>query len=108
MNASLNVYAENLPINSWEDLLSSNYNLLIWQGTAAEDQFKSAPNFSILNKLYYEKILTVPEENHLQNIGYHGALQYILRNEAVAFVEFEPYSMLEEYPCQITYVKGIK
>ena len=43
MNAAFNVYVEKIPIESWDDVLLSDYQVLVWTGTSAEFVFKLAP-----------------------------------------------------------------
>ncbi len=39
LNAGLNVRILDIPIKSWEDVLASDKDFLIWRGTSLEDAF---------------------------------------------------------------------
>ena len=63
---------------------------------------------SLLRKVYEEKVAGVPEERHLNNIGYGGSIPYILQDSSIAFIEYEPYLKMDEWPCQITNIKEMQ
>ncbi len=43
LNASLNVRVVNIPIQTWEDVLASDKDLLLFQGTSIEAIFSQSP-----------------------------------------------------------------
>ena len=108
MNASLNVEVENIPISSWEDLDKSYYKILVWHGGVTESIFKNSPEGSLLQKIFKEKISTVPTEQHINYVGINGTVSPILSDKFVAFESEESYQMLSEFPCKITKVDSIK
>ena len=85
MNAALNVEVENVPISSWEDLDKSDYKILVWHGGVTESIFKNSPEGSLLQKIYQEKISTVPTKQHINFIGFNGTVSPILSDKFIAF-----------------------
>ena len=108
MNAALNVEVENVPISSWEDLDKSDYKILVWHGGVTESIFKNSPEGSLLQKIYQEKISTVPTKQHINFVGFNGTVSPILSDKFIAFESEESYQMLAEFPCKITKVDSIK
>ena len=108
MNAVLDVEVDNMPIKSWEDVQNSNYKVLIWLGTISEEKFKNAPKGSVLNNIYIDKILIVPEETHISKLGYHNSVPLILNGDYLAFEGLMSYTSMEEYPCGITDIKEFR
>ena len=109
MNAALNSQVDNIGINSWQDVLDSDYKMLFWAGSAVENVFKNAPKGSILNKIYQKKMANVPIENTLENIGYEGAISALLSNDDYLVLDFEePFLQFKEYPCQITKISTLQ
>ena len=74
----------------------------------AEFVFKNAPKGSKMRKIYDEKINKIPNEHHLNDIGYKGAIDYLLNDSALVFVESEPFFRMPEYPCKITQIKTLR
>ena len=108
MNAALNVEVENVPISSWEDLDKSDYKILVWHGGVTESIFKNSPKGSLLQKIFKEKISTVPTEQQINYVGIIGTVSPILSDKFVAFESEESYQMLAEFPCEINKVDSIK
>ena len=102
LNAALNVDDNQIPIKSWWDVDKSNYKVLVWIGGSSGAKFQNAPKNSIFNKILKEKILTVPEENQLQNIKFKGSIPAIMSNEYLVFTDLVPFLGTKEYPCEIT------
>ncbi len=44
LNAALNVRILKIPTTSWEDVLQSDKNLMIWRGSSIEAIFKNSPS----------------------------------------------------------------
>ena len=109
MNAALNANVNNIPIQSWEDVEKSHYKVLLMFGTTTEAKFKDTPNGKlgvILQKIHNEKILTVPTEKRLNNIGFGGSIPEILTGEFLVFTTLTNFLPFKEYPCQITDIKS--
>ena len=114
MNAALNSQVDNIGINSWQDVLDSDYKMLFWAGSAVENVFKYAPKGSVLNKIYQKKIANVPKENLLQNINCSCSfyecciIQKLISNDDYLVLDHEEgYIHLKEYPCQITKISSL-
>ena len=58
LNAGLNVRILDIPIKSWEDVLMSDKDFLIWMGTSIEMQFRESPKGSVMRNIYEKKVLT--------------------------------------------------
>ena len=108
MNAALNAGDQELPIKSWIDVSNSHYKVLTWMQSASETKFLYAPNGSALNNIYYEKIITVPEEEQLQSIKLKGSIKPLLTGDYIVYNALEPYMKFKEFPCEITYLKSIE
>ena len=106
LNAALNVDNNQIPIKSWRDVADSDYKLLVWIGGSSGAKFQNAPKNSIFNKILNEKILTVPEENQLQNIKFKGSIPAILSSEYLVYTDFIPFLREKEYPCEITAINS--
>ena len=104
LNAALNVDVNNIPIESWDDLLNSDYKLLVVMEAVNEDRFKFGDD--TMRKIHKEKILTVNPEKQLQNVGFQGSIPAILKDKYVAFDNVLIFKALDEYPCQIIDVKS--
>ena len=116
MNAALNSQVDNIGINSWQDVLDSDYKMLFWAGSAVENVFKNAPKGSILNKIYQKKMANVPKENLLQNINCSCSfsfyecciIQKLMNNDDYLVLDHEEFYLpLKEYPCRITKISSL-
>ena len=99
LNAALNVDVNNIPIETWEDVANSHYQILVSMGSADEDRFKDGND--IMKKIHREKILTVDPSIQLQNIGYEGSVEAILSNKYLAIDNIAFFANLDAYPCGI-------
>ena len=105
MNAALNFYVEEFPINSWEDVDKSNYKILTWPGSVLVSKFKDSKR-SIMRNIYQEKIATVDEQ--INTIGYQETVSRIIRQKYIAVDILETYMAFEEFPCKITSIKTLE
>ena len=109
MNAALNSQVDDLRINTWQDVLDSNYKLIFLTGSYSEDIFKYAPTDSVLNKIYQKKMANAPIENTVQNIKYEGVISALLSNDGCLALDYEDsYLPFEQYPCQITKISTLQ
>jgi hypothetical protein len=108
LNASLNVKIINLPIKSWEDLAKSDFNVLIYKEAYGESFFKDADSGEVLRQIYDNQIAPLPTEQHINGLGYFGAISKILDGSSVIVGELEVYELAGEYPCQIIDVKPLQ
>ena len=72
LNAALNVKRTELPIKSWNDVLTSHKDFLVWEGSSAPDSLKHSSD-PTHQKVYDEKVLQTPTERNLHVIGYNRA-----------------------------------
>ena len=105
MNAALNVEVDNMPIQSWQDLYESQYQILTVPGTFPYSKFKNAPEGSLMNKIYNEKVKTVPNEKQLGAITFEESVSVLLNEKYVAYYEMDSFTSYEEYPCEIVDLK---
>ena len=108
MNAALNSQADNIRINSWQDVLESDYKLLFWDDNFQEGIFKYAHKDSVLNKIYHKKMANAPRANTcLQNIS--CITSALLSNDDYLVLDNEEsYLHYEVYPCQITKISNLR
>jgi hypothetical protein len=83
LNANLNVKKMDIPMKSWEDILESNYNLLIWLGGSNHDLFSLAAPGTTMSKLYHEKILKIPPEQHISGLGWAKSAEKITDGSSI-------------------------
>jgi hypothetical protein len=91
LNANLNVKIMNIPLKSWEDILESNYNLLLWWGSAYIEVFSLAAPDTTLSKLYHEKMLKIPPEQHINGLGYSKSAEKITDGSSILMINKLPY-----------------
>jgi hypothetical protein len=91
LNANLNVKRMDIPIKTWEDILESNYNLLTWYGSNYLDLFKLAAPDTIMSKLYHEKILKIPPEQHISGLGFSKSAEKITDGSSILLINELPY-----------------
>jgi hypothetical protein len=91
LNANLNVKITDIPIKSWEDVLESNYNLLISLGSSIQELFSLAAPGTTMSKLYYEKVLKIPPEQHISGLGWSKAAEKITDGSSIVMAEEIPY-----------------
>ncbi len=101
LNANLNVKVMQLPLSSYEDLVNSDFKFLLWTDTANEHQYKFSPKGSIRREVYEKKLKLQGPDDSLNSLGMKGAIDKVLKGEAVVYVELENFSFEEEYPCSI-------
>jgi hypothetical protein len=91
LNANLNVKLMDIPIKSWEDILESNYNLLILIGSYYYEWFSLAAPDTTMSKLYHEKIMKIPPEQHIDSLGYSKSAEKITDGSSILMVHETPY-----------------
>jgi hypothetical protein len=96
LNASLNVKIVNLPINSWEDLAESDLNVLIYTDSSFESFFSDNPHGSTLRQIYDKQIAPLSTEEHLNGLGFNGAISKILDESSVIVNEIDVYEWMNE------------
>lgn len=107
LNANLNVKHLDMPIKSWEDILDSKYNLLVYLGSYYLDFFTLAPLDTILSKIYHEKILTIPSEEHINSLGYSGSAAKILDGSSIVLMSSGPYYEELDF-CDVMEIKELE
>ena len=100
LNAALNVKRTELPIKSWNDVLASQKDLLVWEGSSAPASLKHSSDLTH-QKVYHEKVLQTPTERNLHVIGYNRARDEIMNGNAIVYTHSTPLLIMPEYPCGI-------
>ena len=106
LNASLNVKRTELAINSWNDVLASHKDFLVWEGASAASGLKHSSD-PIQTRVYCEKALATPSQKNLQQIGYEDAREEIMKGRAVAYSHSTPFLIMPDYPCGIVDVPSL-
>ena len=94
------VEKDNIPYNSWSDVVESNKKILLWKGANSEKKFKDAPPGSLLQKIYNEK------SEYMNDLGFEGSISKIIDDDYMVFEASTPYEVSSEYPCEIRSVKA--
>ena len=90
------------PFNAWSDIANSNLKILTWHGGLSEEYFKNSLH-PVLQQIYKEKIMN---EMALDEIGHEKSILMILSGQYAIFNNFQVYTPLQEYPCEITHVNA--
>ena len=107
LNAALNVYVDNIPFKTWNDIARSDYQILIYANSNYEEKFMNSKDDSILKNIYNEKVKSVPPEMQLQNIKHLEDQVHIIKNgKYMIYSTAADYTHLSDYPCNITLIKS--
>ena len=106
MNAFLSIKNYNLPINSFEDILDSPMELLIYGGTSTEDLFRSSHPDSVYGRIYKAKLL---DKDRIEDKGGDDeAFQLVKKGRAMITGGLSEPMLRPEYPCRIVDVKALR
>ena len=94
------VEKENVPYESWNDVVESDKKILLWKGANSEKKFKDAPPGSLLRKIYNEK------SEFMNDIGFEGSISKIIDDDYMVYEASAPYEVSSEYPCEIRPIKA--
>ena len=86
-------------------IYTSQYQILTVPGTFPYSKFKNAPEGSLMNKIYNEKVKTAPSHKQLGAITFEESVSVLLNEKYVAYYEMDSFTSCEEYPCQIVDLK---
>ncbi len=100
LKAALSVRAFKLSINSYEDILDSNLDVLVWKNGAPEDKFRLAAPGSIHRQIYEMKIHNKPGVNEVG--GHAESMELVRKGRAVLYGASESRMALPIYPCKVT------
>ena len=90
------------PFKSWSDIAKSNLKILTWHGGLSEEYFRYSLD-PVLKQIYKEKIMN---EKALDEIGHEESISMILSGQYAIFNNFQVYTPLQEYPCEVTHVNA--
>ena len=105
MNAFLAIRQTKFPINSFEDVLESKENILVWKGSRWEEQYKLAPKGSLFKRIYLEKIKDQPSLTEVG--GFEGALEIVARGEAIYSGSLAGVYQTKFHPCHVTAIPNL-
>ena len=94
------VESENLPFETWQDIVESDKYVMVPKGTSLYDMFEDAPEGSAM-----KKILDNDKVKDLKVYGYKGSIPFILDDTHFAFDDIDLYKEFKEFPCQISALK---
>ena len=106
LNASLNVKRTELAIKSWNDVLASHKDFLVWEGASAAAALKHSGD-PMQARVYSEKVLATPSQRNLQSIGYEAAREEIMKGRALVYSHSTPFLIMPDYPCGIVDVPSL-
>ncbi len=106
MNAFLNAKIISMPINSYEEVLKSNMELLVYSGYITETMFKLSPPGSLFNDIYLKKLKDKKRMDDYEGID--GSIQRVIDGDAIIFSSLDPFYKKPDYPCDIVEVKALK
>ncbi len=99
-NAFLSIKLVQLPYNTWEDVLDDNdVRVIISSGQYQNEQFMFAPEGSLYNKVFEQKIADKPSWKDLG--GSDGAKKELLKGKAVYYGDTNWLFKEKAYPCSI-------
>ena len=86
---------DNMPYQTWSDVLQSGKKILVWETANSEKKFSVPSNGSILRTIYDKQI------GFMDDIGYERSIPGIVDGQYAVFESLTPYELAPEYPCQI-------
>ncbi len=104
MNAFLNAKKLTFTINSYEDVLESDMDLLVLEGLFMESYFRYAPKGTVYHQIYIEKLLG---KKRLGDYSMDNAVELVAEGKALIFEGLIPFLLRPEYPCAITTSKSL-
>ncbi len=106
LKATLAIQSLTLPINSLDDILASELDLLLWRATFLESAFKLAPKGSLMRQIYDEKLHGKKRVNDVG--GKYASLQLVEDGKAIYTAGIDSIITRPEYPCKIIDVKSLR
>ncbi len=105
LKALFTVHIQSLSINSYQDILDSDLNVINYKGSSTEEMYKAAPKESILNQIYIQKAKDYPG---FYELGHETVIDRIIDNKAIFHGNLDDFLHLDEYPCKLTDVKLLR
>ena len=106
LKAALSVRNLKLPINSFQDILDSDLDLILWKNGALEDSFRLSAPDSDMKRIHESKIKDKPGANDLG--GNAPVLELVKNGQGLFYASAENKMVLPIYPCQVTDVKPLR
>ena len=106
MKSFLTIKTTRYPYETFEDILDSDLEVIVFHGAMEEEHFKHAPEGSVMRQIYLEKI---KDKKSLQDIGgYAKVHDYIHKGGAVIWDSKALMARSHLYPCGVTFLPTIK
>ena len=106
MNAFLAVKTFTYPINSYDDILDSDFDLVVWKGTIWEDLYKLAPSGSLFKSIYHAKVKDFPGMKELG--GSEETLALVEKGETLYGGSLAPLFSSNKYPCKVQDIPSMR
>ncbi len=106
MNSFLTAKVFRLPINSYEDVISTDMDLILHRGYYEENVFKFAPQGSLFKEVYNRKLLGKPRFHDYD--GLEDVLERVKDGKAMYFTGTDAMMIRADYPCAMTDNKKIR
>ncbi len=107
MNAFLNVKVFRVPINSHEDIIDTDMDLVVKKGVYTEQVFMFAQEGSLFQAIFDKKLKGTKRFHELGNND-DAVLDIVKRNKAIYLHDLFAIVDREDYPCGILDVKALR
>ncbi len=105
LNAFLAVKIVSFPIDSYDDILKIEENVIVWKGTVWEAQYKQASQGSLFREIYEAKVQHQPGLVELG--GTDKVLDLVSKGEAIYSGTMIPLYKSRFYPCLVQPVPNL-
>ena len=106
MNAFLTVKTFSLPIDSYEDILDTDMNVIVWKGTIWEDMFALSPKGSPFQTIHQTKVQSQLGLKELGGID--KALEIVQKGHALYSGSLVPLLNTPFYPCAVQDIPALR
>ncbi len=103
MNAFLSVKSFNVPIGSWEDVLTTDLDVIIQDNPYTMELFSMSHPDSTFYKIYQEKIMG--QKTFAEHGGKEGVMSALVSGKALYIGELIWIFESKQYPCTIIDIK---
>ncbi len=102
-NAFLAVEVFRVPLQSWEDVLESQYNVILQTNPHTYELFSLAPSGTVFNKIFKKKI--VGQKTFEDYGGEEGVLAKVIKGEAIYIGDLVWIYQSGHFPCSVIDIK---
>ncbi len=106
MNAFLNVKPFQMPIDSYEDVITSDMDLIVQKGLFTEQVFMFAPEGSLFREIFNQKL---NGKKRFHDYGdFEGVMDAVKSGDAMFYYNLLGVMKRNDYPCEILDVKEVR